>query len=131
MARIARWAPLVAALALLLSPADGATQQDYYTLAEVTERPGLKNPRQAQQVILNSYPQSLQDARVGGRVQLRFVVDANGKVEASSIQVVATPVEALGEAAAEAIAKIEFEPGKKDGRPVRTLVVMPIAFGVS
>ncbi len=131
MARIARWAPLVAALALLLSPADGTTQQDYYTLAEVTERPGLKSTRQAQQVILRSYPQALQDARVEGRVQLRFVVDANGKVEAGTIQVVATPVEALGEAAVEAIAKIEFEPGKKDGRPVRTLVVMPIAFGVS
>ncbi len=131
MARIARWAPVVVALTLLLSPADGAAQQDYYTLAEVTERPGLKSPRQAQQVILNSYPQSLQDARVEGRVQLRFVVDANGKVEASTIQVIAAPVPALGEAAVEAVAKIEFEPGKKDGSPVRTLVVMPIAFGVS
>ncbi len=131
MARIAKWTPALAVLALLLSPADGAAQQDYYTLAEVTERPGLKSGRQAQQVILRSYPQALQDAGVGGKVQLRFVVDANGKVEASTIEVIATTVQALGAAAVEAVAKIEFKPGKKDGSPVRTLVVMPIAFGVS
>ena len=131
MARIARWAPVVAALTLLLSPADGTAQQNYYTLAEVTERPGLKNSQQAQEVILRAYPQELQDARVGGRVQLRFIVDANGKVEAGTIEVINTPVQALGEAAVEAVAKIEFEPGEKDGSPVRTLVVMPIAFGVS
>ena len=129
MARIARWAPVVAALTLLLSPADGTAQQNYYTLAEVTERPGLKSSQQAQEVILRAYPQELQDARVGGRVQLRFIVDANGKVEASTIEVINTPVQALGEAAVEAVAKIEFEPGEKDGSPVRTLVVMPIAFG--
>ena len=72
MARIAKWTPVLALLALLWSPADGAAQQDYYTLAEVTERPGLKSGRQAQRVILRAYPQALQDAGVGGKVQLRF-----------------------------------------------------------
>ena len=129
MARIAKWAPVLALLALLLSPADGAAQQDYYTLAEVTEQPGLKSGRQAQRAILRSYPQALQDAGVGGKVQLRFIVDAAGKVEADTIEVVATTVQVLGAAAAEAMAGIEFNPGKKDGSAVRTLVVMPITFG--
>ncbi len=130
MARIARWTPVLAVLALLLAPTHGAAQQNYYTLAEVTDQPGLKSSRQAQQVILRNYPQALQDAGVGGKVQLRFIVDASGKVESSTIEVVATTVQALGEAAVEAVADIEFEPGKKDGSPVRTLVVMPISFGI-
>ncbi len=129
MARIAKWMPMLALLGLFLSPADGAAQQDYYTLAEVTEQPGLKSGQQAQQVILRAYPRALQDAGIGGRVQLRFIVDATGKVEANTIEVVATTVQLLGDAAAEAMASIEFKPGKKDGSPVRTLVVMPIAFG--
>ena len=131
MARIARWTPVLSVLALLLVPVQGAAQDEIYSLAEVTEQPGLKNGRQAQKVILRSYPRQLQDAGIGGKVQIRFIVDASGKVEASSIEVVATTVQALGEAAVKAVADIEFVPGKKDGSPVRTLVVMPIVFGVS
>ena len=129
MARIAKCSPLLALLALLLSPVDGAAQQDYYTLAEVTERPGLKNGREAQRTILRSYPQRLQDAGLGGRVVLRFIVDATGKVEASTVEVVDTSLQALSAAAVEAITEIEFNPGKKDGNAVRTQVVMPIAYG--
>ena len=54
MARIAKWTPVLALLALLLAPPEGAAQ-DYYTLVQVTEQPGLKNGRQAQRAILRSY----------------------------------------------------------------------------
>ena len=131
MARIAKWTPVVGALALLLVPVQSAAQDEVYSLAEVTEQPGLKSGRQAQRVILRSYPRQLQDAGIGGKVQVRFIVDASGKVEEDSIEVVATTVQALGVAAVKAVADIQFVPGKKDGNPVRTRVVMPISFGVS
>ena len=131
MARIAKWTSVVGALALLLVPVQSAAQDEVYTLAQVTEQPGLKSGRQAQRVILRSYPRQLQDAGIGGKVQVRFIVDASGKVEEDSIEVVATTVQALGVAAVKAVADIQFVPGKKDGNPVRTRVVMPISFGVS
>ena len=81
MARIAKkWMPLLGVFVGLLLPADGAGQDQVYALAEVSEQPGLKNGRQAQRTILKSYPRTLQDAGIGGKVQLRFIVDANGKV---------------------------------------------------
>jgi len=131
MARIAVLMPLLGVLALLLVPAQGVAQEEVYSLAEVSEQPGLKNGRQAQGVILRAYPRQLQDAGIGGKVQVRFIVDATGKVEAGSIEVIATSVQALGEAAVRAVAKIQFKPGKKDGNAVRTLVMMPITFGIS
>ncbi len=131
MARIAVLMPLLGVLALLLVPAQGVAQEEVYSLAEVSEQPGLKNGRQAQGVILRAYPRQLHDAGIGGKVQVRFIVDATGKVEAGSIEVIATSVQALGEAAVRAVAKIQFKPGKKDGNAVRTLVMMPITFGIS
>lgn len=131
MARIGKWMPSLGVLALLLLPAQGVAQDEIYSLAEVTEQPGLKDGRKAQRTILRSYPRQLQDAGIGGKVQVRFIVDASGKVEEDSIEVVATTVKALGAAAVKAVADIEFVPGKKDGSPVRTLVVMPILFGIS
>lgn len=130
MARIARWVPM-AALAILLAAPTGADAQQAFTPDQLSELPSIKSVTQAQRAISRSYPRALMDAGIEGRVQLRFVVGADGKVDPSSIEVVAASQKAFGEAAAEAIAKIEFKPGKKDGSPVAAVVVMPISYNVS
>lgn len=129
MARIAKWMPAVALVALALMPGAGSAQ--VFQLHELSQQPSIKSGQQAQRVILKSYPRALRDNGIGGKVQIRFVVDANGKVDPESVEVVATTVAALGEAAVKAVQDLDFNPGKKDGNPVAALVVMPITYGVS
>ncbi len=93
--------------------------------------PKVKSASQAQQAIARAYPVQMAEAGVGGKVQVRFVVRADGSVDASSVEVVAASMKALGDAAADAVCKIEFVPGKKDGAAVDAIVMMPISFGKS
>ena len=129
MARIAKWGALALVAVALLMPAGVSAQA--YTPDQLTDMPKVKSPNQAAQAIQREYPMSLQDNGIGGRVQIRFVVNADGKVDPASVEVVAASVKALGEAAMKAVQKIEFVPGKKDGSAVAAIVVMPITFGVS
>ena len=129
MARIARWAALLGLIAFVSPTA--ASAQDYFTPDQLSEQPGIKSGQQAQKAILRSYPRSLLDAGIGGSVQVRFVVGDDGKVDPATVEVVAATVNALGDAAIKAVQAIEFIPGRKDGSAVRTLVVMPIVYGVS
>ncbi|MEQ9400737.1 MAG: energy transducer TonB [Longimicrobiales bacterium] len=129
MARIARWMPMAALIALALIPRAGQAQ--VYQPHELTEPPAVKSAQEAQRLILRSYPRALRDNGIGGRVQVRFVVTSSGSVDPASIEVVAASVKALGEAATKAIEDLTFEPGKKDGAPVSSVVVMPITYGVS
>ena len=128
MARIARWG-LAAMLAALLVPGGVAAQA--YSPDQLSEMPQVKSASQAAQAIARAYPQSLQDSGVGGKVQVRFVVKADGSVDAGTVEVVAATIKALGDAAAKAVGKIQFVPGKKDGSAVAAVVVMPITFGAS
>jgi TonB family protein len=130
MARIARWVPVLGIFALLLMPGS-ASAQDFYMPDQLTEQPGIKSASQAQKAILRSYPRALRDASIGGKVQLRFIVGEDGKVDPASVEVMAASVKALGEAASKAVQRIKFVPGKKDGSSVRSMVVMPIVYGVS
>jgi TonB family protein len=117
--------------ATAVAPTQVFAQDQIHSLAELSELPKLADSRQAARSISDAYPRRLQRNNVAGRVQLKFVVNADGKVDASSIEVMAAAVEALGEAAREAAIDFEFVPGKIDGNPVRTAVVFPISFGVS
>ena len=129
MARIAKWGA-VAVLALALS-IPKALYAQVLTPSELTEQPQLKSASQAKSAIERTYPPGLRDNGIVGKVQLRFVVKADGSVDPGSIEVVAASVKALGEAAAKAVARIEFVPGKKDGKPVASQVIMPIAYGAT
>lgn len=128
MARIARWG-LAAVLVALLVP--GAASAQAFSPEQLSEMPQVKSASQAAQAIQRAYPRSLQDSGIGGKVQVRFVVKADGSVDPGTVEVVAATVKALGDAAAQAVEKIQFVPGKKDGAAVAAVVVMPITFGVS
>ena len=127
MARIARWGGVAALAIALMMPTSAAAQ--VFEPGELSELPKIKSPNQAQSAIIRTYPKALQDNGVGGKVQLRFVVKADGTVDAESVEIVAASVKALGSAAKRAIAAIKFVPGKKDGSAVDSKVVMPITYG--
>lgn len=61
-------------------------------------------------------------------VHLVFVVLEDGSV--SNVRVTRMGSPAFAEAAAEAIKQWKFEPGIKDGRPVKTLVHIPVSFSL-
>jgi protein TonB len=61
-------------------------------------------------------------------VELQFVVDAKGKVDPASVEVVDATQTALGDAAKKVAAKLAFQPGKVNGNPVKTKVVLPIIY---
>ena len=129
---MSRFAGLMAAAVvafLLVAPSAASAQA--FSPEQLSEMPKVKSASQAQKVIERAYPQQMQVAGVGGKVQVRFVVKADGTVDPGTVEVVAATMKALGEAAAEAVCKIEFVPGKKDGSPVASIVMMPISFGQS
>lgn len=66
--------------------------------------------------------------RKGARAQalIDFVVDENGMTR-RVFAIQATNV-AFGQTAVEAVAKWKFSPGRKDGKPVRTHLQIPMSF---
>lgn len=122
--------PAVAAL-LLAGPLAGtaAAQDDrIYPISEVTNPPKLASSTNAARLIQESYPADLKSRGVGGMVELQFVVDAKGKVDPSTVEVVDATQTALGEAAKKVAAKLDFNPGKVNGSAVKTKVVLPIIY---
>lgn len=122
--------PAVAAL-LLVGPLAGtaAAQDDrIYPISEVTNPPKLASSVNAARLIQESYPADLKSRGVGGMVELQFVVDAKGKVDPSTVEVVDATQTALGEAAKKVAAKLDFNPGKVNGSAVKTKVVLPIIY---
>jgi TonB family protein len=98
---------------------DIAAQSATYLPEQVAEQPRIADAGQARTAISRSYSASLQDAGLEGRVEVAFVVDADGSVDASTIRVINTPAPALGKAAEAAVARIRFRPAQKDGQAVR------------
>lgn len=126
---LVRYSAAVIAAALLIAVPDRATAQDagkIYTMAEVTSPPKVKSESAAANAINRSYPQGLRS--VGGRVQLRFVVKPDGKVDPGTIEVMAASATQLGEAATKAVQSIEFQPAQYNGVAVNTVVVFPITY---
>jgi protein TonB len=121
----------VIALATAAPTAVRAQQQStlpIYASTDLESPPKLASPAQAAKVIDDSFPYPLRQTGVGGMVQLQIVIDARGRVEEQSIEVVETPNPALAEAARRAAKRLAFKPGYYKGEPVRTRVVLPILY---
>lgn len=120
----------VAAL-LLMGPLAGtasAQGDKVYAVSEVTNPPKLASSVNAARLIQESYPADLKSRGVGGMVELEFIVDSQGKVDAASVQIVDATQTALGEAAKKVVPKLDFNPGKLNGTAVKTKVVLPIIY---
>ena len=123
VARLALVGALVAA-----APTLAAAQDQVHDAAELTTKPRIQSMTKTAQLVQRSYPPKLKSAGVDGTVQVQFVVGPDGKVEESSVEVVAATVPALGDAAKEVASKLEFQPGKVNDAPVRTRVLLPIVY---
>jgi len=117
-----------AALTLLAPRVVMAQEARTYTLAEVETKPSLASVATFQRVVSEGYPEDLKRRRMGGIAEVSFVVDASGKVEPSSVEVVDATQPAFGEAAKRALLQTGFKPGTVSGSPVRTKVSLPIVY---
>ena len=119
------------ALAFVVGPAAGtaaAQDEKIYNIAELTNPPKISSSAAAAKLIQNSYPEELKRRKVGGLVELQFVVDAQGNVVANTVEIVDATQTALGEAAKKAVTRFTFEPGTLNGNKVKTKVVLPIVY---
>ncbi|MEP6778990.1 MAG: energy transducer TonB [Gemmatimonadaceae bacterium] len=108
-----------------------AQDEKIYPINEVTNPPKLSSEENASKLILASYPEDLKRRHIGGVVELQFVVDSKGNVDASSVEIVETTQTVLGEAAKRVVARLTFAPGKLNGTCVKTRVILPIVYKVA
>lgn len=120
--------PVLATLSFLLPAAAAAQDGPVFELSDVTAAPRLTSMERAAEQIRQAYPDQLRSRGVSGRVQLEAVVGSDGKVEAESVVVLFSEHPDLGEAARRVATNFGFQPGQREGRAVRTRVVIPVVF---
>jgi protein TonB len=91
-------------------------------------KPRLLNAGEVQGVLQTLYPPILRDAGVTGTTVMKFVVNAEGRVEPTSIVAVSTTHDAFAEASAAVVARMRFSPARVEGRAVPVLVQIPISW---
>ena len=96
--------------------------------AEIFEISALNVPPKPIKKVDPVYPPELKRQGVESEVLLVFVVLEDGSVDDVRVRRMGSP--AFAQAAAEAVKQWRFEPGMKDGRPVRTRVRLPMSFGL-
>ena len=119
---------VVPAFALRAAPRLAAAQAEVYGGEDLTSPPKLVSAAATARLVACSCPEDLRRSNAGGTVQLQFVIGADGKVEPTSIEVIATPAPSLGDAAKTVAEKMQFVPGKKGGAAVRARVQLPIVY---
>lgn len=77
------------------------------------------------------YPESLQRAGITGRVVVQCVLDTTGHVEPASVTIVASPDPAFNQPARDFVMRAAFTPARLHGRPVRTLIRIPVDFNIT
>lgn len=99
-----------------------------YEVAVLDAPPRVANMSQVQRAMTRLYPRLLLQSGISGSVTLRFVVEPNGTVDTSSIQVIDATNEQFAAASKAAIEEFRFDPGKYQGESVRVLIQMPISW---
>lgn len=111
------------ALTLAVAPAGLEAQDKVHAPSELTEAPRLADNAEAARILSRTTPSGK-----SGRVQIKLIVNADGSVDAASIEVVAASDPDLVTAATQAVRQLRFEPGKVDGQPVRSVVLFPVRY---
>lgn len=87
----------------------------------------LDSPPGVRKRVRPEYPVTARKQKIEGRVVIRLIVDAQGlPVDCAVYR--GEPSGYFEQAALEAAYKMRFLPGKKQGRPVRTMVLLPFDF---
>ncbi len=74
------------------------------------------------------YPEDLRRNRIQGRVLVQAILDTLGRIEPGSIQFVMTPDPGFLMPVSQYLALARFRPARRKGRPVRSIVQMPVDF---
>jgi protein TonB len=99
-----------------------------YESAVLDRQPELRNAAQVQSNMARLYPRNLQDAGIGGRVMLEFVIEADGTVEKGSVKIVDASHDQFRSVSTQVVERFRFRPGRYKDRDVRVLVRMPITW---
>ena len=96
--------------------------------AQVFTEAELDDPVQPISQPTPRYPPVMQSAGIAGRVELEYIVDTTGHLEAPSLKVLKSSHQAFEEPAKEVIQKSVFKPARFRGRPVRQLGHQAVSF---
>lgn len=111
-------------------PGGGAGGDGTFVAATVDRQPRLTNQPAISRMLQRLYPERLRDMGIEGRVVIQFVIDANGRVEMGSVQILSSSHQAFVGPAREVMDDMRFRPARVGGRDVRMLTQMPISFTV-
>lgn len=87
-----------------------------------------RGPRIIGSAIQPSFPTSLRERGVSGRVMVQFVVDTSGRAELSGLRVVQATDSLFAQSVRAVLPRYRFSPGEVGGSKVRTLVQLPFDF---
>lgn len=121
------------AVAAALHPAASRAQATPPAAAQhadsvVTLQPELANPADVDRATAANYPSLLHDAGVEGTATVRLRVNADGKVDRSSIVVTQASHELFNEPARTVAARMRFHPAERNGTPVAAEITIPVEF---
>lgn len=112
-------------VATLAAPPPEPEPEPFPTGLLTADAPGVKRPKATYRA-LPAYPLSALEARVGGKVGLEMVIDAEGRLTHARVK--SAPHPDLGVAAIECARKWRFKPATKDGRPIPVIATMDVEF---
>lgn len=92
----------------------------------VDRRATLSNQSHVVRVMERLYPSDLKASSTEGSVRLQFAVTADGRVDMSTVQVLATTHPQFTEATLKALKDFRFTPARKGNHNVRMLTMLPI-----
>lgn len=107
-------------------PPEGGT----FVEAVVDRRAELRNRRDLPRIMERLYPDGLKRAGIGGRVVVQFVVDTNGRIDMSTVQVMSAEHDGLVDPTVRALREFRFSAARMGDRSVRMLTQMPIIWQV-
>jgi TonB family protein len=86
-------------------------------------------PPQVVKQVMPTYPKSLKNSGITGKVSLEFFIETDGQVQ--EVRIIDSPHPLFSEAAIAAIKKWKFHPKLKDGVPVRARLLENFTFSLN
>jgi TonB family protein len=100
----------------------------YYSINELKEKPSITNANSINEFISNNikYPPIAMQRNISGRVTVEFIIEPYGKT--SNVRVIEPLAGGCNEETIRLMKAIEWSPGVKDGKAVRTLYTYQLNF---
>lgn len=99
-----------------------------FTANLVDRAASLQNSAEVARILQRLYPENLRRSGTGGRVVVELVVDANGRVEPGSVQVVSSSHPGFTDVSLQAVNSFRFRPAQVGPYDVRMRVQIPITW---